>query len=149
MSVEISDEQDIPIDRQRLQKRLQAGLEKAGLGDSEVSVLLTGDERITELNETYRGLPEPTDVLSFSLDDEEDASDNFLIQENKLEAKELLQMIRKLPDGYRVVFNLYAIEGFNHKEIAQQLNITEGTSKSQYARARQFLQKMLTEEKVK
>lgn len=73
MSVEISDEQDIPIDRQRLQKRLQAGLEKAGLGDSEVSVLLTGDERITELNETYRGLPEPTDVLSFSLDDEEDA----------------------------------------------------------------------------
>jgi len=88
-------------------------------------------------------------LLTQPLEDEEDASDNFLIQENKLEAKELLQMIRKLPDGYRVVFNLYAIEGFNHREIAQQLNITEGTSKSQYARARQFLQKMLTEEKVK
>lgn len=88
-------------------------------------------------------------LLTQPLEDEEDASDNFLIQENKLEAKELLQMIRKLPDGYRVVFNLYAIEGFNHREIAQQLNITEGTSKSQYARARQFLQKVLTEEKVK
>ena len=88
-------------------------------------------------------------LLTQPLEDEEDASDNFLIQENKLEAKELLQMIRKLPASYRVVFNLYAIEGFNHREIAQQLNITEGTSKSQYARARQFLQKMLTEEKVK
>jgi probable rRNA maturation factor len=72
MSVEISDEQDIPINITRLQRRLQASLDKAGLGDAEVSILLTGDDRIAELNETYRGLPEPTDVLSFPLNDDED-----------------------------------------------------------------------------
>ncbi len=69
--------------------------------------------------------------------------------DNKLEAKELLQLIRQLPDGYRVVFNLYAIEGFTHVEIAGKLNISAGTSKSQYARARQHLQKLITTEKVK
>jgi probable rRNA maturation factor len=65
MSVEISDEQDIPIDHDRLRSRLQACLDKAGLVDSEVSVLLTGDERMLELNETYRHTPSTTDVLSF------------------------------------------------------------------------------------
>ena len=80
-------------------------------------------------------------LLTQPLEDEEDASDNFLIQENKLEAKELLQMIRKLPDGYRVVFNLYAIEGYSHKEIGRMMNISEGTSKSNLSRARIILQK--------
>ncbi len=72
MSVEISDEQDVPIDRERLQARLQDALEKAGLSNAEVSVLLTGDEHIAELNETYRGIPEPTDVLSFPMNDDGD-----------------------------------------------------------------------------
>ncbi len=71
MSVEISDEQDVPINIGRLRDRLQASLDKAGLGDAEVSVLLTGDEHIAELNETYRGLPEPTDVLSFPMNDDD------------------------------------------------------------------------------
>ena len=52
-------------------------------------------------------------------------------------------MINELPDGYKLVFNLYAIDGFTHKQIAEQLNISEGTSKSQLARARKHLKTLL------
>ncbi|KXK24773.1 MAG: RNA polymerase [Bacteroidetes bacterium OLB12] len=52
---------------------------------------------------------------------------------------ELIAMIQSLPDGARVVFNLFAIEGYNHKEIAAMLDISEGTSKSQYSRAKALL----------
>jgi len=62
---------------------------------------------------------------------------------------ELLEMIKSLPAGCQMVFNLYAIEGYNHKEIAKKLNISEGTSKSQYARAKQLLQEKLTKEQKK
>ena len=58
-------------------------------------------------------------------------------------AQDLLKVIQKLPDGYRTVFNLYAIEGYNHKEVGKLLNISEGTSKSQLARARAALQKKI------
>ncbi len=54
--------------------------------------------------------------------------------------EELLKLIRKLPAGCQVIFNLYAIEGYKHHEIAKELNISEGTSKSQYARAKSLLQ---------
>lgn len=53
----------------------------------------------------------------------------------------LRKQIQQLPDGFRVVFNLYAIEGFTHKEISEQLSISIGTSKSQFARAKKLLQK--------
>jgi len=56
-----------------------------------------------------------------------------------LEARELADLIRKLPPGYQTVFNLYAIEGYTHVEIAQLLGITEVTSRSQYLRARKQL----------
>lgn len=56
---------------------------------------------------------------------------------------ELLGMIQSLAPRYRMVFNLYAIEGYNHKEIGEMLGISEGTSKSQYSRARALLQGML------
>lgn len=62
--------------------------------------------------------------------------------------KDLLRIIQQLPVGFRTVFNLFAIEGYSHKEIAEQLGITEGTSKSQYSRARTHLQKMLQPEVV-
>lgn len=62
-----------------------------------------------------------------------------------LEEEDLLKMIQELPSGYRIVFNLYAIDGYSHKEIADQLNITESTSKSQLSRARVFLQKLLAD----
>lgn len=56
-----------------------------------------------------------------------------------LEAKELADLIRQLPAGYQTIFNLYAVEGYNHVEIGKMLGIQEGTSRSQYARARALL----------
>ncbi len=55
---------------------------------------------------------------------------------NSLKVNDLMKMIEKLPEGYRVVFNMFAIEGYSHKEIAETLGITESTSKSQYRKAR-------------
>lgn len=60
-----------------------------------------------------------------------------------LEAEAIMQMVQQLPPAYRTVFNLYAIEGYNHKEIAEQLGITEGTSKSNLFKARAKLQTAL------
>ncbi|MBA9078871.1 MULTISPECIES: RNA polymerase sigma factor [Rufibacter] len=57
--------------------------------------------------------------------------------------EELLELVRELPPRYQAVFNLYAIEGFSHKEIGEMLEITESTSKSQYSRARASLRQAL------
>ncbi|HEX5625058.1 MAG TPA: sigma-70 family RNA polymerase sigma factor [Saprospiraceae bacterium] len=62
---------------------------------------------------------------------------------------ELIKMINELPDGYRMVFNLYAIEGYSHKEISETLNIEESTSRSQLVKARKVLQdKLLKHQKT-
>jgi RNA polymerase sigma-70 factor (ECF subfamily) len=58
---------------------------------------------------------------------------------DNMDVNHLLQMINDMPDGYRVVFNMFAIEGYSHKEIADTLGVSENTSKSQYSRARAFL----------
>lgn len=58
-------------------------------------------------------------------------------------AKELLQSITEMPAGFRSIFNLYAVEGYSHQEIAQMLHINESTSRSQYSRARNWLQNKL------
>ncbi len=57
----------------------------------------------------------------------------------KLQAKELAELIRQLPTGFQTIFNLHAVEGYSHVEIAAMLGITDGTSRSQYARARTLL----------
>jgi len=62
-----------------------------------------------------------------------------------LTEKELLVLINNLPDGYRLVFNLYVIEGYSHDEIASLLGIQSGTSRSQLAKARMMLQKQLSQ----
>lgn len=54
--------------------------------------------------------------------------------------KELMQLVMSLPPGFRTVFNMYAIEGYSHKEIAEMLGITETTSRTQFSRARAWLQ---------
>ncbi|WP_215241292.1 RNA polymerase sigma factor [Dyadobacter helix] len=61
--------------------------------------------------------------------------------------QQLMVFIKELPAGCQTIFNLYAIEGYQHNEIAQKLGISEGTSKSQYARARGLLQQKLNKEK--
>ncbi|MFY0652840.1 MAG: sigma-70 family RNA polymerase sigma factor [Cyclobacteriaceae bacterium] len=58
---------------------------------------------------------------------------------------ELMEMINELPEGCKVIFNLYAIEGYKHHEIAKMLKITEGTSKSQYARAKYLLKEKMNQ----
>lgn len=74
-----------------------------------------------------------------------DREPDFAKLENSLEAEDLMKLISQLPTGYRMVFNLYAIDGYSHKEIAEQLGISENTSKSQLSRARALLQKHLVE----
>ncbi|KAB7728442.1 sigma-70 family RNA polymerase sigma factor [Rudanella paleaurantiibacter] len=61
-----------------------------------------------------------------------------------LDAEQIYDLIRQLPPGYRTVFNLYAIDGYSHREIAEQLCISENTSKSQLSKARALLQSWLT-----
>ncbi|MBC7873118.1 MAG: sigma-70 family RNA polymerase sigma factor [Ferruginibacter sp.] len=63
------------------------------------------------------------------------------------DAKELIVLVQTLPAGYRIVFNLYVFEGFKHREIAEALGISEGTSKSNLSDARAYLQKALTVKK--
>ncbi len=62
-----------------------------------------------------------------------------------MSAKEILNAVMMMPEGYRTVFNLFVLEGYGHKEIAGLLNITEGTSKSQLNKARAHLQKVMKE----
>lgn len=67
---------------------------------------------------------------------------------DSLTRDDLLKIIRDLPEGYRMVFNLYVIEGYNHQEIGQMLNISESTSKSQLSRARHILQEKVKQRKL-
>ena len=63
----------------------------------------------------------------------------------KLSQNELLKMIQQLPNGYRTIVNLYLVGEYNHKQIAEMLGISEGTSKSQLSRAKTILQRSITE----
>lgn len=63
----------------------------------------------------------------------------------KITAAELIELIQELPPRYRMVFNLYVMEGMNHKEISEAMQITEGTSKSNLARAREILKRRVAE----
>ncbi len=67
--------------------------------------------------------------------------------ESQLTLDEIQFLIDQLPDGYKMVFNLYCIEGYKHHEIAELLNISEGTSKSQLSHARKMLQQQLNLQK--
>lgn len=67
---------------------------------------------------------------------------NAFVLEN-LAAKDLMKMVQSMPVGYKVVFNMFAIEGYSHKEISEHLGISENTSKSQYSRARAYLRERL------
>ena len=61
--------------------------------------------------------------------------------------KEMMSLVMSLPAGYRTVFNMFAVEGYSHKEIAEALGITSATSRSQLNRARQMLQEMIRRRK--
>ena len=69
------------------------------------------------------------------------ANDATVVEQ--LSANELMSMINSLSDGYRTVFNMYAIEGYSHAEIAQMLGVSEVTSRTQFMRARKVLQSLI------
>ena len=91
----------------------------------------------TAINYLKRNTRYQTDLLY--PDDHMHAVSNESHPELRMEAKELADLIRQLPPGYQTIFNLYAVEGFNHVEIGKILGIKESTSRSQYARSRALL----------
>ncbi|GHT34048.1 DNA-directed RNA polymerase sigma-70 factor [Bacteroidia bacterium] len=88
-----------------------------------------------------------TDVLrdAVALDGTFELTDPDHSALSAITANELLEMVQSLPSGFRTVFNLFAIEGYSHKEIGEMLGITESTSRSQYTRAKQLLQRKINE----
>lgn len=87
------------------------------------------------------------DVLKYSEDlttvEREVTVENSVM--GNMSSKELLKLIATMPAGFRTVFNLYAIEGYSHQEIAKEMNISEGSSRSQLSRARCWLQERIAE----
>lgn len=97
------------------------------------------------VNESLGHLRKQKRILEDTLSDEANNIPDYTQADQQLQTEELLGLVEALPVGYRTVFNLYAIEGYAHIEIAQMLGITESTSKSQLHRARAMLQKMVFE----
>lgn len=95
------------------------------------------------VNQALENIRKDKKILLFT-DDIQNYSDNYELTDDDnislIPEKELLNMIQELPKGYAMVFNLYAIEDYSHKEISELLDISESTSRSQYVRARQILQ---------
>jgi RNA polymerase sigma factor (sigma-70 family) len=80
-----------------------------------------------------------------TLEDVEEKDINMVEITSNLRTEELVSVINKMPEGYRIVFNLFIIDGFSHQEISKLLGISEGTSKSQLAKARKYFKKLLYE----
>ena len=85
--------------------------------------------------------------LEFSEDLPMEATNSFNDIQSNIDVEHIQQLIDELPEGYRMVFVMYAIEGYKHKEIAEILNISEGTSKSQLFKARMLLQEKIKNQK--
>jgi len=83
--------------------------------------------------------------IEYSVDEIETQSLQSFSIDPELEVDEIQQLIDELPEGYRMVFVLFAIEGYKHNEIAAMLNISEGTSKSQLYKARKMLKQKVNE----
>jgi RNA polymerase sigma factor (sigma-70 family) len=77
------------------------------------------------------------------------ADDTSPYEEELYTPEMMMKAIQELPEGYRIVFNLYVFENYSHKDIAEQLGISENTSKSQLSRARGYLRKVLTEQQAR
>lgn len=100
-------------------------------------VINTAINHYHQQQKRYTALPELYSETEF-----DDAHERIIDQ---LSQEELLNLIQKLPAGYKFVFNLYAIEGYAHKEIAEMMQTSESNSKNQYAKAKKALQKMITD----
>ena len=83
--------------------------------------------------------------VEYLAEDEPIVHDHYNNIESKMDVAQIQELIDRLPEGYKMVFVMYAVEGYKHQEIAELLEITEGTSKSQLFKARQLLQKQIKE----
>lgn len=79
------------------------------------------------------------------IDDAIEVDSDALNALEKMQADDILLLIEKMPAGYRTVFNLFAIEGYGHKEIAEMMGISENTSKTQFLKSKEWLKKSLLE----
>lgn len=104
---------------------------------------ITINTALTYIKKTYKyQLHEDDDVFDSMVWEDDDTS-----RTEDMKAR-LLAVLNKLPDGYRMVFNLFTIDNLTHKEIAGHLGISESTSKTQYFKAKKFIQKILESEKI-
>lgn len=94
-------------------------------------------------NLKYAYQEEVSDVNS-SVDFVSNSSDKVFVEQS-VSKKQIMEQLQKLPNGYRMVFNMYVIDGMTHKEIADALAISENTSKSQLSKSRKMLKKIITE----
>lgn len=95
------------------------------------------------VNQSLKILRKTKTLLYQQITEEDFTQTNEIGIEDDLSAQELMTLIAKLPDGYRMVFNMYVIEGYTHTEIADILNITEGTSRSQLFKAKTMMKQSL------
>ncbi len=86
-------------------------------------------------------------VLSENIPETRGEDNDEDLGEDQMEVKRIYEAMEKLPDGYRVIFSLYLLEGYDHTEIAKILGISESTSKSQYSRAKQKIKEILKSNK--
>ncbi len=101
------------------------------------------------VNHSLQFLRKKTHMYSLSnmnLPEDEDSLQNRFESEKGLSLKEILDYIDQLPEGYKLIFNMYVLDGYTHQEIANSLNISIGTSKSQLARAKKKLRILLQNE---
>lgn len=79
----------------------------------------------------------------YTMEQVDEVPDSVAVLPDLVNERELIELIEQLPEGYRTVFLLHVVDGYSHKEIAENLNIAEGTSRSQFFKARNLLQKKL------
>ncbi len=89
------------------------------------------------INKRKKIIFEPDSVLA------DKSVSNWELPIDEMSAQEIVELIHKLPDGYRMVFNLSVLEGYSHKEIGEQLGISESASRSQLTKAKQKLRELL------
>lgn len=104
---------------------------------------ITINTALTYIKKTYKYQLHDDDAVFDELVWE--AEDQSRVEDMK---QKLLSILNRLPDGYRVVFNLFTVDNLTHKEIAEHLGISENTSKTQYFKAKKFIQKILESEKI-
>jgi len=100
----------------------------------------------THLHQSFEKIQEIHDHLDLVHAGNLQSNEEYL--PGMLQAKQIIECIRQLPIGYRTVLNLYAIEGYSHKEIGKLLDIEESTSRSQYTRAKNILEDILIKKNI-